>query len=283
MDSEEATERNSSGEDALKWMESRLKHVENQIDSLRAQKGPHTAVAAIASVASALVAIAALSLSFVSFQRADLAAIQLDRSRLSELDTRLGALEQARIDFSQRSKDQAAISSFSTEIYSEELATVRQAADIVQRIPNEVSAAECTVVADYLERFDANDLSIRVDRICIDRANDAYSLNVALGQLAYTLFVTGDIAGGRKSYQDALKAYERFPSRDRSYVADVLGTTEVAWAGQELSAGNCKEAADHINAALNYSDQIVIYQDLKDALIRDVNAQKAEIDKCSVG
>lgn len=289
MDSEEtAAERNSKGGDALHSLESQLRDMKRAIKALQAHKDKPWYRREITGVISAVVALLALIFTgfttYISYHRADVEAIQLDRSRLSDLDGDLGALQREYLDFSQKyPKNTDAINSFEAEVTAEQIAIVRQAADIIRRIPGYVSAAECTVVADYLERFDDNDLSTSTVKICIDRARDGYSLNQALNQYAADLFATGNIADGRKEYREALRAYERFPSLDKSYSASVLGYTELQWAGNELRSENCKEAKDQIEAAVEYSNNVVRYPEIKDSLSNSINAQKKEIDKCAAG
>jgi hypothetical protein len=262
--------------------ESSLRTMKAEIDALQIQ---------IAEVqrpwykhASNLVAILALIFSFgttiVSFQHTTKQDIQQDRSELRTLSERIHTLERERIEFSEKyPKDQDAIEFFEGELNSELLVTALQAADIVERIPQHVSAAECTVVGDQLADFDNNDRSISILEIAVDRARDAQSLVLALWRYSEVLFTVEDFVGGREKYREALKAYERFPSKDHNYVRYTSGRTELFWAQSEIQYGHCSEAKEHVKAGVKFAHQMSEGSQ-KEELISWAETEMEDVRKC---
>lgn len=268
-------------------LESRLRTMKDEIDALQIQiaRGQQSWYKQIFNIITTGIAILALVVAFgttfISVQHTNQQDIQQDRSELRALAGRVGELERAKIEFTQtHSKDQDAIHSFNTEIDNELLATALQAADIIERIPRYVSAAESTVIADQLADFDLNDRSISLLEIAVDRAQDAHSLTLALQRHAEVLFAAGDFSGGRKRFEQASRAYERFPSKDQDWAIYKTSLNELSWADLEIAYGNCEEAEKRVKRAVELS-QGVQDQALTNNLTTYTNDTKASLKECA--
>jgi tetratricopeptide (TPR) repeat protein len=281
--------KDSQEKDAIYYenLESRLRTIKDEIDALqiqiaRNQQPWYKQVFNITTTAIAVMAlVVAFGTTFISVQHTNQQDIQQDRSELRELTGRVGELERTKVEFTQtHSGNQDAINSFEAEIDTELLATALQAADIIERIPQYVSAAESTVIADQLADFDLNDRSISLLEIGIDRAKDAHSLTLALRRYAEVLFATGDFSEGRKRYEQASRAYERFPSKDQDWARYKSSLNELIWADSEIAYGNCEEAEKRVKRAVELS-QGVQDQGLTDDLTTFTNDTKASLKECS--
>lgn len=267
-------------------LESRLRTMKDEIDTLqiqvaRSQQPWYKQIFTMISTGVAILAlVVAFGTTFISVRHTNQQDIQQDRSELRELAGRVGELERAKIEFAQtHSRDQDAVQSFNTEVDNELLSTALQAADIIERIPQYVSAAESTVIADQLADFDLNDRSISILEIAVDRAKDAHSLTLALQRYAQVLFATEDFSDGRKRFEEASRAYERFPSKDQDWARYKTSLNELSWADLEIAYGNCEEAETRVSKAVELS-RGVEDQDLVDNLTTSIDGTKAILKEC---
>jgi hypothetical protein len=198
-----------------------------------------------------LVAILALIFSFgttyVSYQHTQQQDVEESRSQLRELSERLSTLPREAIQNGERyAKDQATVQNLNASVYAELKVAASQAADIIERIPNDVSAAECTLVATQLATFGIYDRSNKILEIASERAKDAEALVVAQRQYAVNLFTSSAIPEGRKKYEEALNVFQRFPTRNQYFIQSITAYTELLWTESEINAGQCTEAAKHL-------------------------------------
>lgn len=264
-------------------LETRLQTMKQEIDALQIHVSQidRPWYRQIANIIAILALLFSFGTTVVSFRHTSQQDLQQDRSELRELSERIYTLERDKIEFSQRySKDQSIIESYAFEVDSELLVTAWQAAEIIERIPEHVTTAECTTVADQLADFDNNEHSMSILDIGIDRARDAGSLIQALYRYAEVLFAIGDFSSGGQKYQEALKVHERFPSRDRDYVRYTAARTQLTWAQSEIQYGRCKQAMGHVQAAAKYAEDIND-EGWRDEILSWANDQKKSAAECA--
>jgi hypothetical protein len=236
-------------ETSLRDLASHVDTMKGEIDALQIQmaegKGPWYRQSAN------LVAILALIFSFgttyVSYQHTQQQDIEESRSQLRVLSERLSTLPREAIQNGKRySKDQSTVQNLNASVYAELKVAASQAADIIERIPDHVSAAECTLVATQLATFGIYERSNRILEIASKRAKDAEALVTAQRQYAVNLFNSSEIPEGRKKYEEALDAFQRFPTKNQYFIQYTRGYTETLWTESELNVGQCTEAAKHL-------------------------------------
>ena len=209
--------------------------------------------------ASVMVALAALIFSFattaVSIQRTGLQDRHNAKVELRELIREISTISTRAAELGTRSsKDSRAGLLASSLLTTDMIVLANQAADIVDEIPEEITAAEYYAVASALG---ANGISERVldyyDR-GIAVAHDTPS-HIALQRgLASTYFAQGDVNRGRAAYREALDAIDDFPDTTDIYRQAENAYTHFLWAGAEFTTGECEAASrEHAESAGQYA------------------------------
>jgi hypothetical protein len=211
-----------------------------------AQPGPpwYRQVSVIVSLVALLFSIAA------TYYANEQTARQNDRAartELGQLIQRLSALPKENADLTAKyADDRTALGTLSGTINAENLVLAQQAADVIDRIPDQVSGAEYFTVASALKVSNSYSRSAKL----IDRGlrvdTDPLSREGLLRLKSQLLFEAGDVVGGRAPLQQALEVWHDESAKDQ---ATGHTYTELLWSALERQAGNCQEAASHLMRA----------------------------------
>jgi tetratricopeptide (TPR) repeat protein len=204
--------------------------------------------------ASILVAALALLFSFgttyYSDQRTRKADLHNAKVELRQLIQQLTELPQRNVDLNKKYADNpSALLAASGLINIQNIVLAKQAVDIVDQIPEQVSSTEYFAVANALATSGSYDRTIEFYRRSLDKAqdyNDWINASRSLGQAAFTV---GDLDQGRASYQEALNVFKKYPTRNSYQIWYTNTYTEIVWAQAELGQRQCSQAKDHLDKA----------------------------------
>jgi tetratricopeptide (TPR) repeat protein len=252
-----ASEKTTAGSnDAPSEVGSEISALRSDLDKLRAtttQAGLpwYRQVSVIVSLVALVFSIAA------TYYANEQTARQNDRAartELGQLIQRLSALPKENADLTAKyANNRSVLTSLSGSINAENLVLAQQAADVIDRIPDQVSAAEYFTVASalklsayYSRSQTLIDRGLRVDADLVTREG-------LLRLKGTLLFDAGDVAGGRAQLQQALELW-----RDESTKEQATGNayTEILWSGLERQAGNCQEAESHLSRARAAAERV---------------------------
>jgi tetratricopeptide (TPR) repeat protein len=204
--------------------------------------------------ASILIAALALLFSFgttyYSAEQTRKADIHNAKVELRELIQQLTELPQRNVDLNSKYADNpSALLVASGLINTQQIVLAKQAVDIIDDIPEEVSSTEYFAVANALAVSGSYDRTVEFYRHSLEKARDANDWTSASRSLGQAAFAAGDLVQGRASYQDALNVFKRFPTRNSYFIWSTDTFTEISWAGAELSQRQCPQAKDHLDKA----------------------------------
>jgi tetratricopeptide (TPR) repeat protein len=229
-----------------------LKTMKAEIDALQIAmsegskpwyRQPSVLIACIALVFS-------FSTTFYANRRAHKEDVHNAKVELRELIQRLTAIPQRNVDLDVKyAKDPNALVRAGSLLNTEQIVLAKQALDIIDEIPNEVSATEYYAVATALSIAGTYDRTLGLFQRAFEVAQDANDWLAAARSLGTAGFAQGDLKRGRAGYQQALNVFERFPNRNKAYVERTNAYTEMFWASSEVSAKQCNEAKRHASQA----------------------------------
>jgi hypothetical protein len=205
---------------------------------------------------SSLLAVIALVFSFGTTAVSYVRTAQLDshdrRVELTDLVQRINAISRDAVDVQVTyAANPAALSALARTMTQERLLIAKQAARVMDAIPDQVGAAEYALVAAVLiaANIDSTGLAL-LDR-AVKASRDANDLTGLLRTWGNRLFAIGQADLGRAKFGEALLAFDarRFPSDDQAYVASTNFDTQLFWAADELQYGTCESARQHLAEA----------------------------------
>jgi tetratricopeptide (TPR) repeat protein len=239
----------SSSAHSLAEIRQQLSALRVEIDELRLES-PRTGAPWYRQV-PVLISIIALLLSTVtSLYAINLTDKQSDvasRAELGQLIQRLTALPKENTDLTAKYANDPGRSAYLGGLINEEnLVLAQQAADVIERIPDQASATEYLTVANALERSENYSRSLELvdDALKID--TDPTTREGLLRLKGQVLFKRGDAALGRAALKEALGVW---PSQPTWQQARGNAFTELLWSGLEARAGQCQEANTHLSRA----------------------------------
>jgi tetratricopeptide (TPR) repeat protein len=219
---------------------------------------------------------------FYSLKRTQEQDIHNSKVELRDLIQRLTAIPVRNLDLDQKYlKDAGARAQASALLSTENIVLAKQAVDVIDQIPNEVSAVEFLAVASALSKSGDYGQTRELYSRALETSDDATDFSNAARSLGVTAFDLGDVRGGRTAFQQALDVFDRFPSSNSYFRTVTSSTTELFWAQEELSAQNCSQGLAHLSRgerALSSLGEDLLAQRLQaqaDALRRQAN------DTCS--
>jgi hypothetical protein len=233
---------------------------------------------------SVIISILALLFSFgttgVSYLRTHQQDIHDARSELRTLIQRLNHLPIENLEYSQKySTDPTVAGQLSGLVNSENSLIAKQASDVIDRIPNNVSATEYSAVANALIQSALNDKALKLFQLGLTVANDVNDEVNILRSYGSTLFLTGSIENGREKYRKALTVFTRYPPTNNYYIESTHFLTEMAWSGAELSIRQCNYANTHLNEAEHHLSALNPGQQT-DRLRRQFENAKTMVSAC---
>ena len=169
------------------------------------------------------------------------------RTELGQLIQRLTALPKENADLTAKyAANPVATATLGGVINEENLVLAHQAADVIARIPDQVSAIEYETVAhslefseDYARSVDLTDHGLKIPA-------DPTTHEGLLRLKAKVLFDQSDIFQGRAMLREALGVW---PDQPVWQQARGKANTELLWANLEQGAGHCQDATVHLARA----------------------------------
>jgi tetratricopeptide (TPR) repeat protein len=199
------------------------------------------------------VLIAVLSL-LLAFGTTLISTVRLDedrrhqaRSEVTDFIARLAEVSKQQVDLA------AANSPGSTNVISilnaELLSIANQARTVMATIPNDVLTGEYVAVGFTFQgqgQFEVADELYRQGLIQAANPSDQIYALRSLGQLR---FLAGDVTSGRQLLQQAIDVHKDDTKTSALVTASENATTQLYWANNEMTAGQCSEAGQHLDAA----------------------------------
>jgi tetratricopeptide (TPR) repeat protein len=203
---------------------------------------------------SVLISLLALLFSFgttfVSYLRTHQQDIHDARSELRALIEQSDHLQQENIDYMQRySKAPLIQNQVSGLLNTENALIAKQAAAVIDRIPNYVTASEYHAVANALFQSSLAEKAIKVAQKGIEVANDANDEVDLLRFYGNLLFLTGNAEKGREQYKKALDVFGKYKGYNTYYIESTHLITELGWASSEFSSRQCGHISAHLTEA----------------------------------
>jgi hypothetical protein len=208
-----------------------------------------------------LISVLALAFSVVTTYESEKRVARDDthatRVELRGLVQRLIALPRDNLEAMQRyRRDPLVLQQVGSQINTENIVLVREAADLIEEIPSQVTATQYYAVG--LEACLAG-LTAQCEQLLnagLRVADNALDATALLREYASLLFSIGEVQRGREKWREAMNIFRRYPERNTYAVASTSAFTENAWATAELTLGYCRQALDHLRSASRYAGQI---------------------------
>jgi hypothetical protein len=196
--------------------------------------------------AGVLVSLIAVLFSFgtatASYQQIRAQDRRAMRSELRQLIQRMIALPKENLELTKTYEKDANSSIILSGLINQENSVIaRQAADIVDRIPDDVSANEYHAVAFALLNSNSAEKAPPFIERGLSVAKD-YSAELELLRLyGQVLTLSGNTSMGRAKYQEALDLFNKYHMTYNPYISMSNAITEMNWASSEFGQGQCKE------------------------------------------
>ena len=146
-------------------------------------------------------------------------------------------------------RDMAEGGSNSAALNAENTLLANQAAEVMQRIPEYVSATEYNVVATAFLTSSLIDRSEEMLKKSLLVAKNVEEEVAAVRTYAMLLVGSGKVKEGRDMFRQALAVHRKYPSNYPSYAAWTDAQTEMHWASAEFGRRNCDESQAHLKKA----------------------------------
>jgi hypothetical protein len=199
-----------------------------------------------------------------------------------ELRTLVERLTQIPADVVQANKtyaDDPVTASTLASIYTqEEVLDAQQAAQIMARIPDQVTPPEYSLVANILIGAGIDHPSLEMLDLAANGANNVNDYVSAVRTKGIRVFQLGDPATGRTLFQSALdvftKSYASSPASFRDYT-DMQ--TQLVWSVSELGIHDCALASQHFALARAFTAEF----DPTDSKVKSVLALAPYVTACT--
>lgn len=204
-----------------------------------------------ATIISVIALVFSFGTTFVSYRRTRAQDIQSLRQELRGILQRLTAIPREVLDANKRyMADQAAVAGVSRIYNQENSLLVRQAAEIVTKLPkNMVSATEYSEIALAQQ----NSYNLAEAKAFLKLAiESATNFNDEIGPVRMTAnlsFITGEPQAGRIKYQEALNIFAKYPGYDMFTKVSTHVNTEIMWGQSEAGIGEFASALQHLDNA----------------------------------
>jgi tetratricopeptide (TPR) repeat protein len=212
---------------------------------------------------STLIAVVAFLFSFgttvVSYRRSAEQDTHNLRVELRGILQRLAQLPKENLEaFFKYQSDPNSYATISSFVNQENLILSRQADDTITRLPtSEVSSTDYMAVGIALQasrNFESAMKNFQKSLVSANTLDDELAALKSLGALELTQGRTGD---ARAHFQKAVDIFgTKYASYDQFTKTYVTTYTEIGWASAEASAGNMKEALEHIAKAERTAGQL---------------------------
>lgn len=235
-------------------IQDRLDMMKREIDALQAasisNNKPWYKTASI--IISVLALLFSFSTTAISYYKAGREDIRSARTELRGMLQRLTALPKDNFELIRKYKDDPEGQSLSSTLNYENSLLARQASEIIDRYPDEISASEyLSVTAALINAADVSKVP-RYLEACLSLTSDPNVRVAALRMFGAYLVNIGKVSEGRHKYEEALSIwhghdYENLPEYFKNST-DTL--TEMYWAQVELGINNVEAAKEHIRKSM---------------------------------
>lgn len=193
----------------------------------------------------------------LSYQRTRQLDIQAARTELRGFIQRLAELPKENLQLTRTyANDQLSLGNLQSFITQEATLVAKQAAEVIRRIPDQVSATEYSAVAYALCGTGANAAAMDFVKRATQKAADVNDEAAVLRQYGGYLMASGDVQQARVEYQKALNVFAKYPGYGEPYQNNTHAYTEFHWAQSEGAFGNREEMQTHLTAAENYANHL---------------------------
>jgi tetratricopeptide (TPR) repeat protein len=233
---------------------------------------------------SVIISLLALLFSFgttaVSYVRMHQQDIHDARSELRTLVERLDQLPRENIEYMEKySKTPLVQNQVAGLLNTENAMLAKQAAAVIDRIPNNVAATEYYAVALALWQSSLGEKAIRVAQKGIEVATDANDEVDLLRFYGNILFMFGKAEQGRAQYKKALDIFAKYQGYNTYYIESSHLLTELSWAQSEFRARQCDYIGSHLTEAQRHLSALTP-SPLTDPLTNQFKAMVQQLKSC---
>jgi tetratricopeptide (TPR) repeat protein len=210
--------------------------------------------------ASTIIAVVAVLLSlgttYYSSRQARLQNIHNAKVELRGLIKEIESASLANVDIRNKYKNNAAALELAGSLVrTRQIVLVSQATDIIDSIPDEVTATEYYAVGSALSTISPQRVLSYYER-GLAKADNVDSYLGISHSLGLHYFSIGDYERGRSSFTQALTSHDRFGQSSESLRRYHNAFTYYQWAAAELSIRNCPAANKHHEESLRLFQQL---------------------------
>lgn len=203
-----------------------------------------------ASLVSMLALIFSFGTTFVSYQKADQQDIHAAKSDLRILLQRLASLPKDNFELVTRYQNDANTAQYlSGYINQENSLLAKQAAEIAERIPANISSTEYFAIHAALRFASLDQLAVKFLEKAVEKADNANDAVAALRAYGTHLISTGQLDAGRAQYRKAESLFSVYLGHADYYQKTTQILTYLNWHGAEAGVGNMDEAERLLNLA----------------------------------
>jgi tetratricopeptide (TPR) repeat protein len=229
-----------------------LKIMKREIDALQIEvmKGRLPWYRSPSIIISIVALLFSFGTTFVSYYKTARLEVQAARTELRGILQRLSALPKDNFELIRKYRDDPEGLALSGLLTQENALLARQASEIVDRYPNEISAVEYASLAHALAvNSDYAKVPLYFER-ALARTSDPNSKVAILRGYGMVLMTTGQVTEGRRKYEKALSIWSDYPYVSDYFKDSTDAYTEMHWSQAEASINNFEEARVHIRKAL---------------------------------
>lgn len=203
---------------------------------------------------SATVLISALALCFsfgttmVSLYRSSREDVRSARSELRGILQRISSLPKENFELTKKYRDDPEGLNLTGYLAEENSLLARQAEEIINRFPDEISPGEYFAVGNALrDSGDEVKFPLYMERAI--KSSNPLVKGAALRTLGRYLMVTGSVKEGREKYENTLAMLKDFPDTSAYLRNTEIAHTEMFWAQTEFEINEFEAAKIHIEKA----------------------------------
>jgi hypothetical protein len=154
--------------------------------------------------------------------------------------------------------DPQALRALNANITEQRIFYARRAAELVDRIPNEVSSTENNFVAEALFQDAMYSQGNRLVRMAIDRSKDYNDAVASYRNAGVSLIFQGKLKEGRDSLQSALEIFAggKYVENSEDTKNLIHFETELNWAQAEFAVRETVEGSKHLVSAQSFLEKL---------------------------
>jgi hypothetical protein len=217
--------------------EERLDTIKKEVDALQIEvMHPKVWYKEASTIIAALAIVFSFGTAMASYLQVDSQNRRAARGELRGIIQRLVALPKENAETLKTYKDDAVVlNGLLSSINQEYVLLSGQAVELANRIPNDISAPEYVSIAQALiNQGITTQVPIFLDT-GLKVSKDITSELALLRNYGNYLFMTGNINGGRKKYQEAMSIFGKYSVSNQYFIESSNAYTEIVWANSEYT------------------------------------------------